>query len=204
MKVGSNGYNQANINAFKENIQNKQKGAEEKAANEKDIQSQIETSAVKVSLSMNAQVVLYAMDASQLNKDNITGQKSVFEFLAGKEVEGGFSLEDIGYTGKPITELSPEEAQELLDDGGFFSVNETSKRVADFVFNFAGDDIELLKKGLEGIKQGFKEAEELWGGVLPEISYTTQNKTEELIENRISELETSQEQSSEEETAEEH
>lgn len=189
MKIGSNGYNHANINAFKENTPNNQKNMKHKEEESQDIKSIVEKSAVEVSLSMNAQIVLFSMDASQLNKGNITGQKSVFEFLAGNETQEGFSLKDIGYTGKPITELTPEEAQGLLDEGGFFSPEETSKRVADFVFSFAGDDVELLKKGLEGIKQGFKEAEELWGGELPEISYTTQSKTEELIQNRIAELE---------------
>ena len=49
--------------------------------------------------------------------------------------------------------------------------------------------IEVIKQALEGIKQGFKEAEELWGGELPEISYKTQERTIELIEKRLAELE---------------
>lgn len=197
MQVGSNGYAQANINAFKENFssdtQLQEKVIKDQDENKNDLQKQIEKSAVKVSLSMNAQIVLYSMDASELNKDNITAQKDIFQFLAGKTTEDGFSLEDIGYDGKPITELSSEEAKGLINDGGFFSIDETSNRVAQFVFNFSGDDVELLKKGLEGIKKGFEEAQKLWGGELPEISYKTQEKTEQLIQDRINELENPQE-----------
>lgn len=193
MQVGSKGFEQANINAFKENMANNQlsnqKQMDKKEQSNNDIEKQIQKSAVEVSLSMNAQIVLYSMDANQLNKDNITAQKSIFEFLSGKETQDGLSLKDIGYEGKPITELSTDEAKELLDEGGFFSIDQTSQRVADFVFGFSGDDVELLKKGLEGIKQGFKEAQELWGGELPEISYKTQARTEELIQNKINELE---------------
>lgn len=189
MKIGSNGYNQANINAFKENMPNNQKGMEQKAQNSNDIKSRMEQSAVEVTLSMNAQIVLFSMDASQLNKGNITAQKDILEFLSGNETSEGFSLKDIGYEGKPITELSVDEANTLLEDGGFFSVEETSNRVVDFVFSFAGDNVDLLKEGLAGIKQGFEDAKELWQDQLPDISYETQNRTVELIENRIAELE---------------
>ncbi|MEA3289188.1 MAG: hypothetical protein U9Q04_03305, partial [Campylobacterota bacterium] len=111
---------------------------------------EIEESAVKVSLSMNAQIVLFSMDATQLDADNISAQSWIFNFLSGKETEEGFSLESIGYEGKPITELSVEEANDLLSEDGFFGIEQTSQRVSGFVLGFAQDDIELLKKGREG------------------------------------------------------
>jgi hypothetical protein len=188
MQVNSNGYNQANINAFKENTPNNQKGMEQKAQNSNDIKTRMERSAAEVALSMNAQIILFSMDASQLNKENITAQKDIFTFLSGGQAFEGFKLEDIGYEGKPITELSVDEANSLLDEGGFFSVEETSNRVANFVFSFAGNDIDILKEGLEGIKRGFEEAQELWQGELPDISYQTQSKTVQLIEERIAQL----------------
>ncbi len=197
MQIDSKGYTQANINAFKENMPNNQKGMEQKAQNSNDIKTRMDESAVAVTLSMNAQIVLFSMDASQLNKGNITAQKDIFTLLSGGETSQGFSLSDIGYEGKPITELSVDEANGLLDEGGFFSVEETSNRVADFVFSFAGDDVDILKEGLEGIKKGFEEAEELWQGQLPDISYETQNRTVELIQNRIAELENTQSSSEE-------
>ena len=44
-----------------------------------------------------------------------------------------------------------------------FGITQTSDRVANFVFNFAGDDLELYKKGREGIIQGFEEVKkDVW------------------------------------------
>lgn len=57
--------------------------------------------------------------------------------------------------------------------------------MANFVFNFAGDDLEKLQKGRDGIIQGFEEANKLFGGNLPEISYKTQERTLALIDERI-------------------
>ena len=173
----------ANVNTY--SPQNKQE-ANKKA--ELSIEEEVKKSAVQVSISMNAQIVLFSMDSSKVAKDNSTAQKDVFNLLSGKEIEGSYSLEDIGYNGKPITELTEDEAKELISEEGFFSVEETSTRVADFVFNFAGYDIDLLEKGRAGIVQGFEEANKLWGGELPEISHATQEATLAILDARIADL----------------
>jgi hypothetical protein len=159
---------------------------------EDDILSKIEKSAVEVSISMNAQIVLFAMDAGALNKDNISAQKEIFSFLSGEETQSGLSLANIGYEGKPITELNPEEASELISENGFFGISQTSTRVSDFVLGFAGDNIEALEQAIEGIKKGFSQAEEMWGGTLPDISYQTQSKTLERLNSRLEELKSSE------------
>lgn len=156
--------------------------------NQEDILTKIEKSAVEVSISMNAQIVLFAMDAGALNKDNISAQKELFNFLSGEVTESGYSLADIGYEGKPITELSQEEASELVSNNGFFGISQTSSRVSSFVLDFAGEDQEALEQAIEGVKKGFAEAEEMWGGTLPEISYQTQAKTLETLNARLDEL----------------
>ena len=189
MQVGSTGYINANENALKNakmhgEVQNEEKEPESTLTLEEEIQK----SAVEVSLSMNAQVILFAMNSEELAKNNSVAQNNILNFLSGKEVEGELSLSDIGYEGKPITELSVEEATELISEDGFFGVEQTSQRVADFVFSFSGEDTELLEKGREGIVKGFEEAEKLWGGELPEISYDTQARTLELIDKKIEEL----------------
>lgn len=99
-----------------------------------------------------------------------------------------WSLADIGYKGKAIGDLNPAEAKELVSNDGFFGVDQTSKRIADFVLMGAGDNVEMLKAGRDGILQGFNSAEELWGSKLPEISYTTIDKAVSLIDARLSEL----------------
>ena len=184
------------LNAFKQNqnvnanTQNKQE-----KVSEKSLEETINESAVKVSISMNAQYILFAMNASSLAEGNTltqaglsTNKQEVLDFLSGKETSSGMSLKNIGYEGKPITELTQDEAKELISDDGFFGVTQTSDRVSNFVFSFAGDDLELLQKGREGIVQGFEEAKKMFGGELPEISYKTQERTLALIDEKINSL----------------
>lgn len=190
MQVNSVGYQQANINAFKQNAGDIKK--EEKS--EKSLEDTFEESAISVSISMGAQIVLFSMNSADSSKDNalmqgaLDGNKEMFDFLSAKNSSSSFSLENIGYEGKPITELSVDEANDLLSQEGFFGINQTSSRVADFVLSFAGDDVELLKEGREGIVGGFEEAQKLFKGQLPEISLQTQERTLSLIDEKISSL----------------
>ncbi len=98
------------------------------------------------------------------------------------------SLADIGYGEKPIAELSQAEAKELVSEDGFFGITQTSERIAGFVLNGARDDLDKLKAGREGILRGFKEAEEMWGGKLPDISYETIDRAVEMIDKKLNEL----------------
>ncbi|MEA3498849.1 MAG: hydrogenase-4 component G [Campylobacterota bacterium] len=197
MQVNSTGYINANENALKNAMMHKDgeklgKG-ETETTGELSVEEQINKSAVEVSISMNAQIVLFAMDSADQIKNNTDAQKNILSFLSGGNTADDFNLSNTGYEGKPITELSIEEATDLIGDDGFFGVAQTSQRVADFVFSFSGDDISILEKGREGIVKGFDEAQEMWGGELPDISYETQAKTLELIDSKIAELKANQE-----------
>lgn len=184
------------LNAFKQNQNIGVNGKTQDAVQEeKSLEETIKESAVKVSISMNAQYILFAMNASNITQGNTlsqaslnSNQREVLDFLSGKESSNGMSLKNIGYEGKPITELTQDEAKELVSENGFFGVKQTSDRVANFVFNFAGDDLELLQKGREGIIQGFEEAKKMFGGELPEISYKTQERTLALLDEKINSL----------------
>ena len=187
------------LSAFKQNqsvnANNQNDKSVEQKSQEKSLEQTINESAVKVSISMNAQYVLFAMNASSVNEGNtltqatLSGnQQEVLDFLSGKETQSGMSLKNIGYEGKPITELTQDEAKDLVGENGFFGVTQTSDRVANFVFSFAGDDLELLQKGREGIVQGFEEAKKMFGGELPEISYKTQERTLALLDEKINSL----------------
>ena len=97
-------------------------------------------------------------------------------------------LKDIGYEGKPIAELSQEEATELVSEDGFFGITQTSDRIADFVINGSGGDEKLMRAGREGMLLGFKQAEKMWGGELPEISQQTMKAAIEKVDKAMSEL----------------
>ncbi len=186
MQITTNSYTQANEKATQNT--SSQDNSKTSTKKELSVEEQIEKSAIEVSLSMNAQIILFSMDASDQIKDNTEAQQNILNFLSGNSDNENFNLSNTGYEGKPITELSVDEATSLISEEGFFGISQTSQRVADFVLGFSGDDLDKLEKGREGIVKGFEEAQEMWGGELPQISYDTQAKTLELIDAKISEL----------------
>jgi len=99
------------------------------------------------------------------------------------------TLDDIGYKGKPIAELSQEEASELVSEDGFFGVEKTSQRMADFVLEGAGDDVEKLKAGRNGLIDGYNQAQKMWGKEdLPDINKQTLDSALKKIDDRFEEL----------------
>ena len=124
----------------------------------------------------NTYLFEYQMKITIESKDNF-----------GKQADT-FRLSDIGYNGKPIGELSQDEAKALVADDGFFGIAQTSQRIADFVIIGSGGDVEKMKAGRSGMLQGFKDAEAMWGGKLPDISYTTMQKALEMVDARLAEL----------------
>jgi len=97
-------------------------------------------------------------------------------------------LQDIGYSGKNIADLSQEEAADLVSEDGFFGIKQTAQRIANFVINGANGDEDLLRAGREGMLQGFKEAEDVWGSKLPDISQKTMKLATQLVDNAMHDL----------------
>ncbi len=97
-------------------------------------------------------------------------------------------LSSVGYDGKPIAELTKDEAADLVSDDGFFGIDKTAQRIADFVIQGSGGDESMMRAGREGILQGFKDAEGMWGGKLPDISYKTIDKATQLIDEAMHNL----------------
>lgn len=162
-----------------------------------NVEDKIHNSAVNVSISLQSLKAFLNIKSTEVTQQNANSQNAlmniinnteVYDFLSGKEIEGGFSLKSIGYEGKPITELSVDEAKDLVSDKGFFGVNETSSRVSSFVISLAGNNVEALQEARKGIVQGFNEAEKMWGGELPAISYETQKETLRIVDEKIAEL----------------
>lgn len=198
------------LNAFKDNSNLKvESNKNESTKNNKpseSVEKIINNSASKVAISMNAQFILFEMNAKSMMQNSAIAQnsfdlnsitkdqQSVLDFLGGTGKINDMSLSDIGYIGKPILSLTPDEATKLVSEDGFFGITQTSDRVSGFVFSFAGDDIEKLQKGRDGIVQGFEEANKLFGGNLPEISYKTQERTLALIDAKIEAIKNSKQE----------
>lgn len=117
-------------------------------------------------------------------KTTFTWQKGFMDRAAAQ----GVDLSQLQHEGKPITELTQDEAAALVAEDGYWGVKKTSQRLADFVISGGGDDLKKLQAGREGIIRGFNDAEKVWGGELPEISRQTLAKALELIDTRIREL----------------
>lgn len=132
------------------------------------------------------QQTLSMSSANSFSQANIAGLANSNNPLSS--VLSGIDFKAIGYEGKDIFSLTSDEAKELVSEDGFFGIAKTSQRLADFVINGAGDDVEKLQKGLEGLKTGFEQAEKMWGGKLPDISYQTIDKAIEKVTQKINQL----------------
>lgn len=169
--------------------------SENNSMNKTAAETALNNAAVNVSISMESIRVYLNIKTVEVTQDNTKAQslidsletkgEEIFKFLNGEDAFEGLNLKSIGYEGKAITQLSKEEASELISDEGFFGVTATSDRVSSFVFGIALDDVEALEESRKGIVQGFEEAEKLWGEELPAISYATQERTLEIIDARI-------------------
>jgi len=81
-----------------------------------------------------------------------------------------------------LSEISQEEAQSLIEDDGYFGVEQTSNRIVDFAVGLSGDDPSRLDAIKQGVEQGFQEALDAFGGWLPDISYATYNTVMEKLD----------------------
>lgn len=137
----------------------------------KEIRAQLQENINKFAFdSMSFQSEVTGKDIAQLQYEDFQG------FLA-----------DIGYEGKPIAELSQDEAAALVAEDGIFGVKQTSERIANFVINGANGDEDRMRAGREGMLLGFKQAEEMWGDKLPEISQKTMQAAIEMVDKAMAE-----------------
>lgn len=142
----------------------------------------------------NAYFLEYSKQVASYGNQNFATQSGLFGIASThiptnlKDILSGIDLSSIGYNGKNLNDLSQSEANDLISENGFFGINQTSQRIADFVLLSASDDIDKLKAGREGILRGFDEAQKIWGGNLPDISHTTIQKSLQAIDKKLNEL----------------
>lgn len=102
--------------------------------------------------------------------------------------EQGLSLKMLAEsgTGEPqeisLEEITPEKAAELVAEDGYFGVEQTSDRIANFAISIADGDPSRIDAIKEGINQGFNDALKAFGGWLPDISYNTYDAVMEKLD----------------------
>lgn len=105
-----------------------------------------------------------------------------------KSILSNIDFASLGYSGKNPLSMNTDELKQLISEDGFFGVDNTANRIADFVINGAGNDVDKLKEGLGGIKKGFEQAEKMWGEKLPQISQDTMDAAIKKVTDRIDKL----------------
>ncbi len=90
----------------------------------------------------------------------------------------GKKLEDL-LSGKDVLHIDEEtslQAQEAISEDGQWGVEAVSDRLLSFAKAVSGGDKEKIAELKAAIEKGFKEAEEIFGGSLPEICYESLDK----------------------------
>jgi hypothetical protein len=75
--------------------------------------------------------------------------------------------------GGTVTPQEQAAAAAAIADGGPWSVEAVSDRLVNMAVSFAGGDESKFAMMRSAIEAGFKMAEAMWGGQLPDISYRT-------------------------------
>lgn len=86
-----------------------------------------------------------------------------------------------------LAAVTPEEAQELISDDGYFGVDQTSDRIFQFAVGIAGGDSSRIDAIREGIDKGFAEAKKAFGDWLPDISYQTYDAVMKKLDDWVAE-----------------
>lgn len=79
-------------------------------------------------------------------------------------------LREGNFTVDPATKA---QAQADIAEDGYWGVNQTSDRIIDFANALTGGDPDKIEDMREAFKKGYEQAQETWGGELPEISQKT-------------------------------
>lgn len=102
--------------------------------------------------------------------------EGLFNKQAGKSEDAFSFLKGKGPHSENMVEIDDETraaALKEVEEGGYYSVDETAKRILDFAVALSGGDPSKLSTLKDAVVAGFKEAENAWGGKLPEISQKT-------------------------------
>lgn len=136
----------------------------------------------KTSMNQSLELSQFTIKIESKTFKNFNGQRTLLEkhFLS--------NLQELKSYRVVSDENQITEPGSIFDKNHYWGVEKTSQRIGDFVLQGAGDDLERLKAGREGVLRGFKEAEKSWNGSLPDISHETLAKSLEAIDEKIREL----------------
>ncbi|MFZ6779766.1 DUF5610 domain-containing protein [Undibacterium sp. Ji83W] len=116
-----------------------------------------------------------APDLQALLEESNRKAQDIINLIKPLVEQQGLELSKVVSGQQKIT-ASPEAikaAQAAIADGGEFSVQKTAERILSFAKAAIGDDPAKLDKITAAVEKGFKEAADILGGSLPDISKQT-------------------------------
>lgn len=103
--------------------------------------------------------------------------RSIVEQLMSKQTNAYGQANDIWKflaSGKfEVDPATKAQAQADIAEDGYWGVEQTSDRIIDFATALTGGDPNKIEEMREAFKKGYEQAQETWGGELPEISQKT-------------------------------
>jgi hypothetical protein len=94
-----------------------------------------------------------------------------------------FEQQGIELKGGLWDDMTVEDGQAAIAEGGEWSAEAVADRIINFVSEISGSNPELKERLQEAVRQGFEEARQAFGGWLPEVS----ERTYDLVMERFDE-----------------
>lgn len=163
-------------------VTNYSKAAESKAKteNEKVDDKAAEASTSSTETAKVAQKTeTYKPDMDKINSmkadlnNNVLAFKKMILGMVNKQ--GGYATDAM----KSLLEIDKDTqaaAQQAISEDGEWGVDQTAARILDFAKALSGGDPSKIATLKDAVQKGFKAAEKVWGGKLPDISYQTLDK----------------------------
>ena len=128
----------------------------------------------KTEVENKAKNVSEGAELSRLIEEDERKQEEFKKFILSLVAEQGENYNVVLFGNK--LNVSPEaakKAEESISDGGEYSVDSVASGIINMAKALSGGDSSKIPELKEGFLKGFKEAEKLWGGELPEICQKT-------------------------------
>lgn len=81
-----------------------------------------------------------------------------------------------------IDAATQKEAQDAISEDGYWGVEQTANRIIEFAKALSGGDPAKADMLMKAVEDGFKAAEKVWGGELPDISKQTFERVKQGFE----------------------
>lgn len=162
-------------------LKEKQPNLQEELLPEEDKAAYFEKNKVQESITYSRPKTKIA-DHKEVNRLLAEAEKSyqgLQELVQRLMAKQGKRFEDL-LSGKENLEIDDEtriNAQAAIAEDGEWGINAVSDRLVAFAKAVSGNDKSKFGEIKSAIEKGFKEAERIFGGSLPEISYKTYDET---------------------------